>query len=151
MGTSTSARHLPGKPGTGRKERMTLKTVACQAAQLCKGAVLALCLLFLLPASALAAESPQLLSSFGPDGSATANFGHAAGVAADQQSHAIYVVDRGAGTVGKFDETGQPLAFTGSAPYISGNEITGLSFLSGAGESQLAVDSQTHEIYVTSG
>jgi hypothetical protein len=70
-------------------------------------------------------------------------------VAIDQQSEVIYVIDRTAESLFRFDLTGSPSEFGGAAAYISGNEINGLTLFGGAGESQIAVDSETHRFYVT--
>lgn len=98
-----------------------------------------------------AIESPEYLKSFGPDGAETSSFSFATSIAVDQQTHHVYVADVSAGSLYKFDEEGQPVDFSGSASYISDNAITGLPFLGGASENQIAVDSQTHVIYVTTG
>ena len=100
---------------------------------------------------AIAAEPPEYVSSFGPDGSASTGFGHAGPIAVDQGTHFVYVIDAGAGSLFKFDTAGNPVPFTGSAAYIVGNQITGLSFFGGPGEKQVAVDPISHRIYVTSG
>lgn len=92
----------------------------------------------------------ELVKKFGPDGSAVSGFERAGAVAVDQQSHFVYAIDRLAGKIYKFDGDGSPVNWGGSAAYISGNELSGLSFAGGA-ESQLAVDSTSHTIYVTSG
>ena len=105
--------------------------------------------LILSAASTASAEPPVYLSSFGPDGTSGSNFERAAAVAVDQQTGNVYVLDTLAGSLSRFDADGQPIDFGGSAPYISGNEITGLTPLAGRGESQVAVDSQSHTIYVT--
>jgi hypothetical protein len=114
------------------------------------GFALLLLLLVVAVTPALAAKPPSLLAIFGPDGTASSNFERAAGIAVDQKTHAVYVIDHGNGSLYKFNESGQPLDFGGSAPYISGNRITGLSYLLGSGESQVAVDSEDGTIYVTS-
>lgn len=59
------------------------------------------------------------------------------------------MLDRGDASLYKFDEKGHAVAFTGSASNISGNRITGLSFNPLRGRSQVAVDSQTHKVFVT--
>jgi hypothetical protein len=105
--------------------------------------------LILSAASAASAEPPVYLSSFGPDGTSGSNFERAASDAVDQQTGDVYVLDTLAGSLFRFDANGQPVDFGGSAPYISGNAITGLTLVSGRGESQVAVDSQSHTIYVT--
>ncbi len=100
---------------------------------------------------ALAAEPlPQYERSFGPDGTEATGFEHAGPIAIDQNTHVVYVIDTVAGSLLKFDSEGDPLPFSGSAPYISGNSITGLSFFGCAGCAQVAVDSISHDVYVTS-
>jgi hypothetical protein len=98
---------------------------------------------------AFAAEAPSYLTSFGPDGTASTGFEGAGPIAVDQGNGVVYVVDHSAGSLLKFSADGTPLAFTGSAGYISGNAITGLSLAGGAGETQVAVNSADHTIYVT--
>lgn len=114
------------------------------------GALICLGVCVLGTNAAFAAEDPSYLTSFGPDGTASTGFEGAGPIAFDQGSDVVYVVDHSAGSVSKFSPDGTPLAFTGSAGYISDNAITGLSFFAGNGESQVAVDSTSHTIYVTS-
>jgi hypothetical protein len=101
--------------------------------------------------SGVAAEAPLYDSSFGPDGSEGSGFGKAGPVAVDHGDELVYVLDRENQSLLKFDLSGNPVSFGGSAPYISGNELTGLSLAGGIAETQVAVDSISHEIYVTSG
>jgi len=106
-------------------------------------------LLALFPATTGAAGG-EYLGSFGPDGTANTEFEAPGAVAVDQESGAVYLIDRQKQVLYKFDSSGSPLAFEGTAGYLSGNEITGLSFNSSNGGSQVAVDSETHVVYVTS-
>lgn len=103
--------------------------------------------------TALAVQPPEYAGSFGPDGTSASAFGRAASVAVDQKSHAVYVYDSIAETMSKFDIEGKPVPFTGSAANISGNSITELPPHKGfwSGRTQIAVDSISHRIYVTSG
>jgi hypothetical protein len=114
------------------------------------GVLVCLCLAFCFSAASAAAEPLVYQSSFGPDGTAATDFNAVGSVAVDEQSGTLYVIDRAAGTLSKFDSEGQPLDFGGTAPYISGHEITGLSFFPRPNESQVAVHSVSHRIYVTS-
>jgi len=100
---------------------------------------------------ASAADPPEyeLNRTFGPDGLESSGFSAAGPIAVDQQTGAVYVIDREEGSLFKFDLDGFAEAFGGAAPYISGNEITGLTWFPGAGESQVAVDSVSHKIFVT--
>jgi hypothetical protein len=100
-------------------------------------------------ASALAADPPEFRGSFGPEGTGSGSFSKPGSVAVDQQEHWVYVLDVGAGSLLRFDREGQPVDFGGSAGYITGNAISGLSFFAGNGESQVAVDSTSHDFYVT--
>jgi hypothetical protein len=102
----------------------------------------------LVSSGVLAAEPGEHLASFGPDGTAASNFESVGPVAVDQVTGAVYIGDRQKQALYKFDGEGNPLGYGGSAPYISGNEISGRSFNSD-GESQAAVDSDSHVIYVT--
>jgi WD40-like Beta Propeller Repeat len=100
--------------------------------------------------TAFAADSPEYLRSFGPDGTSSSPFERARSVAVDQQSGAVYVIDGGnEGSLYKFDAEGHPLPFGGSAPYISGNKIS-LPIASCFTCVQVAVDSTSHDVYVTS-
>jgi len=114
--------------------------------------LLATCMLvaFVLSSgSALAAESHELLGSFGPDGTEASSFVEAEAVAVDEPAEIIYVLDRtGGGSLSKFDFEGNPVPFSGSAPYIVGNQITGLSVSGSPGYQQIAVDQVSHDIYV---
>jgi hypothetical protein len=109
-------------------------------------------------ATAAVVEPPPYYSSFGPDGTSASGFGRAQGVAVDEQSHVVYVLDPNAGGFGqgavlKFDTEGHPVDFGGGASYISGNAITGIVDIEGeacAGCSQVAVDPVSHDVYVTS-
>ena len=97
-------------------------------------------------------QPPEYLASFGPDGSESSGFGRAQGIAVDEAEELVYVIDEHEGSIFKFNLEGQPVSFSGSAPYISGNRISGLSFpLDGIGQTQVAIDPNSHDIYVTSG
>jgi hypothetical protein len=109
-------------------------------------------------AAAGALAKPQVTehyASFGPDGTESTDFERINGVAYDQQSAVVYVLDGKAGTLSKFDQDGTPLPFTGTAPYIEDGVIEGISVSVGGGfggrlnESQVAVDSTSHVVYVT--
>ncbi|HEY5344336.1 MAG TPA: hypothetical protein VIJ66_11850, partial [Solirubrobacteraceae bacterium] len=82
-------------------------------------------------AAAQAALVHPLLGSFG-------SFVDVAGVAVDQGSGDMYVLDAGTGSVLKFDATGNPVAFSESGT----NVIEGVGG-SGNGESEIAVDNST--------
>jgi hypothetical protein len=65
-------------------------------------------------------------------------------VAVDPGSHDVYVLDREAGTVERFDSSGAPAPFSASESYINSNRLTGTSegpfgFAFGQHESQIAV------------
>ncbi len=120
-------------------------------------ALAALFLLALAPTLAPAAVHPAYLGAFGPDGTEATSFERAGAVAVDEGTGDIYVGDWKKQVLYKFDSEGHPLNWGGSAPYIKGNEISGLSFFvgeddnHGAGNNQAAVDPETHVLYVTSG
>jgi hypothetical protein len=109
------------------------------------------CLVLCLPSHA-AAQPGDYLESFGPDGTAATEFTRPAALGVDEESGAVYVGDSATQTLYKFDADGNPVNYGGSALYIAGNEITGLSMNEGElGKAEVAVDSTTHVIYVTSG
>jgi len=114
------------------------------------GLVACLCLLLGFATSAAGDEPPLFQSSFGPDGPTASDFDKVGSVAVDQQTETVYVLDRATDILYKVDSEGNPLDFGGSESYISGNQITGLSIFNGANESQVAVNSATHVVYVTS-
>jgi len=98
-------------------------------------AALALTMLLLLPGSALA--EPVLQSSFG-------SFASPEALAVDQETGAVYVLNREAGTIDRFDEDGDPLPFTAAETYVTGNRLTGTSagpfaFSGGISETEIAV------------
>ncbi|HEY5942171.1 MAG TPA: hypothetical protein VIT89_04840 [Solirubrobacterales bacterium] len=101
--------------------------------------------------AASAEDPPPYRSSFGPDGTELTSFGRAGSVGVDQGSHAVYVIDNGKDSLYRFGPKGEPISFSGTKPYIDGNEISGLSFPGLNGASQVAVDAATHTFYVTSG
>jgi virginiamycin B lyase len=94
--------------------------------------------LALTASSAAAGETHPLQSSFG-------SFTKAQSLAVDQANGNVYVLDTGnGGSVARFDAAGNPVNFSASASYISGNELTGTSdgsfaFLGGDSETQVAV------------
>lgn len=102
-----------------------------------------------MASAASGATSTEYVKSFGPDGTESSNFERINGVAVDQQTGDVYVLDGEAGALEKFSAAGQPLAWGGSAGYISGNKITGLAPFTGSNKSQIAVDSTSHVVYVT--
>jgi len=108
--------------------------------------------LLMLPAQGFGAPPKyELIKKFGPDGTGTSKFASPGSVAVDQQSHTVYAAGgtSGSARLYKFDSSGNPVNWGGSAPYISGNELSDLIF---AQETlvQAAVDSTTHTVYVTS-
>jgi hypothetical protein len=116
-------------------------------------AVLAVTALFAFgAASASAAESEEFVTNYasvGPDGTESSDFESIGGVSVDRQTGVVYVLDGEAGVLYKFEADGTPLPFTGSAPYISGNKVTGLAPNAEPNVSQVTVNSSTHIIYVT--
>jgi hypothetical protein len=97
-------------------------------------------------------------TSFGPGGTSASSFQEPGSVTFDQESKDLYVADYAAGAVYKFNEAGEPVNFTGSASYITGNELTGIGFAFETlgsvkvtdDENQIAVDSKSGILYVTS-
>ena len=121
-------------------------------AGLARGACLALAIIVLcIPSKALALPG-DYLQSFGPDGTAATEFPQPAALGVDQETGAVYVGDSQTQVLYKFDSDGNPLSYGGSESYISGNEISGLSLNEGnVGSAEIAVDANTHVVYVTSG
>ena len=107
------------------------------------------CLLVLCVGNA-AADPGEYIESFGPDGTAGTEFATTAALGLDQVTGAVYVADSGTQALYKFNAAGEPLDYGGTSAYISGNKITGLSLNGAPGKTQVAVDSETHVIYVTS-
>jgi hypothetical protein len=119
-------------------------------ARLVVGAWLMLVCLVLCVGKASAAPG-EYLESFGPDGTSGTEFARTAALGVDQETGVVYVGDSSAQVLYKFDAAGNPLSYGGSAGYISDNQITGLSLNEGGPDRvQVAVDSETHVIYVTS-
>jgi len=119
-------------------------------ARLVVGAWLMLvCLVF---CTGRAAASPgEYLKSFGPNGTTATQFSRTAALAVDENTGAVYVGDSGTQALYKFNAEGEELNYGGTSLYISGNEITGLSLNEGEpGKVQVAVDSETHVVYVAS-
>jgi hypothetical protein len=114
--------------------------------------LLSLVLLVMCSSASVASGAPaatEHLYYFGPDGTELTDFEKINSVAVDQQTGTVYVLDGEAGALYKFEADGDPLDWGGTAPYISGNQISGLSPFSGDNESQVAVDSTSHIVYVT--
>jgi hypothetical protein len=85
--------------------------------------------------------------AFGPDGPGS-SFSSATSVAVDRGEGRVYVLDRVADAIYKFDLDGNPVAFGGSSPQVSGNKLSGLSLEDTSGQRQIGVDSTSHTIYV---
>jgi hypothetical protein len=104
--------------------------------------VAALALAVIVPVGTMAASSRHEYSgiSFGPAG--------AMGAAFDQQRDVLYIEKDG--SIDKFNAAGEPVNFSGSAPYINGNElaVSGLGTCGGVSEPGIAVDSTNGRIYV---
>jgi hypothetical protein len=130
-----------GKAPHRRKQTLLIAALVSMLAVLC-----------LLVSSAYGEDLPILYGSFGPDGSSApkSNFQTVGSTAVDQQTHDVYVLDHNANALYKFDEKGKPVDWGGAAPYISGNKIEGLSTSEFFSADEVAVNSQTHVVYVTS-
>lgn len=115
--------------------------------------VLLACVCVALVTSVPAAAVPgDYLESFGPDGTEGTGFGDPTSLGVDEASGAVYVGDSEEQAIYKFDVDGNPVDWGGSAPYISGAKISGMAFHTDEpDENQIAVDPQSHIIYVTSG
>jgi hypothetical protein len=136
--TSNARRGAPHRAHALAHGRLTALTALALAALL----------VFATPASAepLVTEN---YANFGPDGTEATDFEMIGGVAVDQQTGVVYVLDSYAGTLSKFEADGTPLDFTGTAPYIDANKIEGLSPSIELSQAQVAVDSASHVVYVT--
>jgi hypothetical protein len=99
-------------------------------------------------APAAGAEGYKFERAFGPDGTNATGFSSASSVAVDQVDDVVYVLDRTAEALFKFDLEGNPISFGGSSPNVSGNELSGLSLSNPTGSRQVAVDSISHTIYL---
>jgi len=124
-----------------RNGRMGRILLACVSVALAVGAFQS--------AAAAAAEPPVLLGVFGPDGPEGSSFEKVRSVALDIQTGTVFVLDSEAGALYKFEADGTPLDWGGNAGYISGNRIDGLAPFVENNESQVAVDSTNHIVYVT--
>lgn len=87
--------------------------------------------------------------AFGFDGSSATEFSSAGSVAVDQVEGVVYVLDRTGNALYKFDLAGNPVAFGGSGSNIEGNKLSGLAIGGLRRERQLAVDSNSHTIYLS--
>ena len=113
--------------------------------------VMALIALGALAPMAHADVNFELRGAFGPDGSSSTGFSDAGSVAVDQGGEVVYVLDREANALFKFDLEGNPVDFGGSSPDVSRNELSGLEIGGGLGSRQVAVDQNSHVIYLTGG
>jgi DNA-binding beta-propeller fold protein YncE len=101
-------------------------------------------------AACASASEFEFLGAFGPDGTSGSKFATATSVGVDEADGIIYVLDRDANALYKFDLEGHPVAFGGAGANISGNKLSGLAIggVTG-GERQVAVNSATHVVYLT--
>lgn len=121
-------------------------------------AAMVICVLALVATSVASASPPryELVKQFGTDGTATPSFESPSPVAVDQQTHFVYAAsglsrNRGPAAIFKFDAEGNPVAWGGTAAYLSGNELGGLEFSAERQNwRQIAVDSVSHVIYINS-
>ena len=98
--------------------------------------------------SASAEVEFKLKRSFGHDGGGLSEFSSATSVAVDRGEGTVYVLDRVADAIYKFDLEGNPVAFGGSSPDVSGNKLSVLPVEDTSGTRQIAVDPLSHTIYV---
>jgi len=119
------------------------------AARLAVSSIFALFVLVFLGVGIAQADF-EFDGAFGPDGTSGTEFVKASSVAVDEEEGLLYVLDRGANALYKFDLEGNPVNFGGSSPNLSGNELSGLSIdNSNPGERQVAVSPTSHVIYLT--
>lgn len=97
---------------------------------------LALTLSMLLLCGSASAAQRMLSSDFGTIANPDA-------LAVDPATHDVYVLNRGNGTIERFDSEGNPAPFSASQTYITGNQLSGTSdgafALAGNAENQIAV------------
>ena len=110
---------------------------------------LALAALVLAAAPASATKARLLEASFGPDGTAATAFERPVAVGVDQSTGQIYVEDGQANTVQRFNSAHEPEPFTGIAPNIKAGKLTGFSLVQGQALNQIAVNSTSHDLYVS--
>jgi WD40-like Beta Propeller Repeat len=136
-------RHVKASSATSNARKGTRARFAVVAALALAGLVA-----FVAPASAepLVTEN---YANFGPDGTESSDFERINGVAVDQATGVVYVLDGKTGALYKFEADGTPLNFTGSNPNIEANKITGLDTYFEGFETQIAVDPASHRVYVT--
>jgi sugar lactone lactonase YvrE len=111
----------------------------------------ALALAFLaFGAGRASASEIKFLKAFGPDGTSGSKFTTATSVGTDEADGVMYVLDRDANALYKFDLEGHPVNFGGAGAGISGNKLSGLAIggVTG-GERQVAVNPTTHVVYLT--
>ena len=120
--------------------------------------VLAVVCLMVGAGSASAGMVHALLGSFGPGGPGVGSFAAVQGVAVDQATGDVYVLDTGVGELYRFDAAGAPVAFAaGEHCEPEGSPVA--NCISGVGgvqsEAQVAVDSSSGpakgDIYVANG
>jgi hypothetical protein len=87
-------------------------------------------------------------TSFGPDGTAGSTFPRASALAIDQSEEILYVAVTEDGAIEKFTLGGTSTDFSATP---GSNAIPGIGFRGGTGESQIAVDQGSGNIYATSG
>jgi hypothetical protein len=89
--------------------------------------------------------------AFGSDGGSLSEFSGACSVATDSEEETLYVLDCGADAAYKFDFEGNPVDFGGPSPDVSDNKLSGLTVNDRLGWEQIAVDPNSHVIYLTAG
>jgi sugar lactone lactonase YvrE len=119
---------------------------ACLLGLLISSTLLALASTALFASAALGSQTHFYTgTSFGPDGSAGSSFNQPGALATDSAGN-LYLAEIGQGLVEKFSAAGAPLDFS-STP--GSNEISGIGFHPGTGESQVAVAPASGAIYAT--
>jgi hypothetical protein len=93
----------------------------------------------------------EFKKAFGPDGGSLSAFSSVCSTATDTEEDVVYVLACGEDTLYKFDFEGNPVDFSGTSPDVSDNELSGLTISDVQGGEQVAVNSNSHIIYVTAG
>jgi hypothetical protein len=111
-------------------------------------AVASWCALGVFGVAPVFAAGRNVEARFGPDGTAGTSFEQPAALGVDQATGDVFAADYAAGSIEKFNSAHEPEAFTGVNPSIVAGRLTGFSFFTTEPESEIAVNSSSHDFYV---